>query len=59
MRGRRRGEPQPADLQTLNFKVPDPFKREYKAYAAERGMSMLALLREGYELSKRKHKVPK
>ena len=41
------------DLQTLNFKVPDAFKRSYKVHAAERGMSMLDLLKEGFELSKK------
>lgn len=44
---------QPADeLQTLNFKVPDSFKRAYKVYAAQHGMTMLELLKEGFELSK-------
>lgn len=47
---------EPADLQTLNFKVPDTFKRAYKVYAAERGMTMLDLLKEGFELSKQKKK---
>lgn len=47
------GGPQPTDLQTLNFKVPDTFKRSYKVYAAQRGMTMLDLLKEGFELSKK------
>lgn len=46
-------ETQPRELQTLNFKVPDAFKRSYKVYAAERGISMLDLLKEGFELSKK------
>lgn len=49
-----RRKPDPAELQTLNFKVPDDFKRTYKGYAATQGMTMLELLKEGFELSKRK-----
>lgn len=44
------------DLQTLNFKVSPDFKKAYKLYAVERGMSMLDLLREGFELSKKRRK---
>lgn len=47
------GGTEPDELQTLNFKVPDAFKRSYKVHAAERGMSMLDLLKEGFELSKK------
>jgi hypothetical protein len=43
---------QAAELETLNFKVPDAFKRAYKVYAAQQGMTMLELLKEGFELSK-------
>lgn len=51
---KREGEsPDQTDLQTLNFKVPDAFKRSYKVYAAQRGISMLDLLKEGFELSKK------
>lgn len=53
---RARSKAGPADLQTLNFKVPDSFKRSYKVYAAQRGMTMLDLLREGFELSKQDKK---
>ena len=49
-----RRKAEPAELQTLNFKVPDPFKRAYKSYAATQGMTMLELLREGFQLSKQK-----
>lgn len=45
--------PDQTDLQTLNFKVPEAFKRSYKVYAAQRGISMLDLLKEGFELSKK------
>ena len=39
-------------LTALNFKVPDAFHREFKAYAAMRGVSMLELLQEGFRLIK-------
>jgi len=45
-----------ADAQTLNFKVTSEFKREYKGYAVSQGMTMVELLKEGFELSKRKRK---
>jgi len=41
------------DLQTLNFKVPRSFKKAFKIYAVEHGLSMIDLLREGFELSKK------
>jgi hypothetical protein len=53
-RTRPRRNTQPGDLETLNFKVPDAFKRTYKGYAAMQGMTMLELLKEGFELSKQK-----
>lgn len=39
---------------TLNFKVTDEFKREFKGFAASQGLSMTDLLKEGYALSKKK-----
>lgn len=36
----------------LNFKVPAEFHREFKAYAALRGISMVELLQEGFRLIK-------
>lgn len=36
----------------LNFKVSPEFHREFKAYAAVHGVSMLDLLREGFALVK-------
>lgn len=39
---------------TLNFKVSEEFKREFKGFAASQGLSMTDLLREGFVLSKRK-----
>lgn len=52
-------EASPVELQTLNFKVPDSFKRAYKVHAARRGITMLDLLREGFELSKQEKKSVK
>lgn len=47
----------PADkLETLNFKVPVDFKKAFKGYAVAQGMTMVDLLREGFELSKARHK---
>ncbi len=42
----------PEKLETLNFKVPADFKKAFKGYAVAQGMSMVDLLREGFELSK-------
>lgn len=44
------------DLQTLNFKVSRSFKKAFKIYAVEHGISMVDLLREGFELSKKQRK---
>lgn len=43
-----------AELETLNFKVSGEFKKEFKGYAVAHGISMLALLKEGFELSKKR-----
>jgi hypothetical protein len=45
-------EKSPDAAETLNFKVTDAFKREFKGYAAGQGMTMVELLKEGFELSK-------
>ena len=45
-----------ADAETLNFKVTTEFKREFKGYAVSRGVTMVELLKEGFELSKRERK---
>ena len=47
---------QGSSAETINFKVPSEFKREFKGYAATQGLSMVELLREGFELSKQKRK---
>jgi hypothetical protein len=39
-------------LKALNFKVSPEFHREFKAYAAVHGVSMLDLLKEGFALVK-------
>jgi len=44
------------DAETLNFKVTPEFKREFKGYAVSQGVTMLELLKEGFELSKQKRK---
>lgn len=45
-------KPQSGDLKPLNFKVDPEFHREFKAYAASHGISMVELLREGFDLVK-------
>ena len=35
---------------TLNFKVPEEFKREFTGFAASQGLSMTDLLKEGFAL---------
>lgn len=44
--------PEAADLKPLNFKVPAEFHREFKAHAAIHGISMVDLLKEGFDLVK-------
>jgi hypothetical protein len=39
-------------LTPLNFKVQTVFHREFKTYAAQRGITMLELLQEGFRLVK-------
>ena len=45
-------KPEPMSLKPLNFKVPAAFHREFKSYAVQHGMSMLDLLREGFQAVK-------
>ena len=45
-------KPQAGDLKPLNFKVDPEFHRAFKAYAASHAISMVELLREGFELVK-------
>jgi len=44
------------DAETLNFKVTSEFKKQFKGYAVSQGVTMVELLKEGFELSKRKRK---
>jgi hypothetical protein len=46
----------PMGTETLNFKVTTAFKKEFKGYAVSQGMTMVNLLKDGFELSKRKRK---
>jgi len=39
-------------LRALNFRVPEAFHREFKTYAASRGISMLEVLQEMFSLLK-------
>jgi len=45
------------DTETLNFKVSSEFKKEFKGYAVSQGMTMVGLLKDGFELSKRKRNL--
>ncbi len=49
----RRSDNGGGDQESLNFKVDTDFKREFKVFAAAHGLTMSALLREGFELSKK------
>ena len=55
-KGREKPVSSTADTETLNFKVTPDFKKEFKGYAVSQGMTMLELLKEGFELSKRKRR---
>jgi hypothetical protein len=52
-KSKKKASPQVAEqLETLNFKVPANFKKEFKGYAVSQGVSMIELLKEGFKLSK-------
>lgn len=59
--GQRKEKDQPrlpvVDTETLNFRVSTAFKKEFKGYAVSQGVTMVELLREGFELSKQKRKL--
>ena len=42
------------EIETLNFKVTREFKRQFKGYAVSQSVTMIELLREGFELTKQK-----
>jgi hypothetical protein len=48
-----RGLTSPLERETLNFKVTREFKKEFKGYAVSQGITMVELLKEGFEHSKR------
>ncbi len=55
VRGSKSKDAQPAaGTETLNFKVSQQFKREFKGYAVSQGLSMVELLKEGFELARQK-----
>lgn len=41
--------PTTSEKENLNFKVPTEFKREFKAYCSENGVSMVWFLMEAYK----------
>ena len=43
-------------LVTLNFKITPAFRKEFKGYAVNQGLTMVELLEEGFELSKTQRK---
>ncbi|MEQ1883703.1 MAG: hypothetical protein ABL967_01485 [Bryobacteraceae bacterium] len=43
-------------LAPLNFKVPRQFRHEFKLFAIEEGMSMVALLQASFKLMKSQRK---
>ena len=45
-----------ANTETLNFKVTTQFKKDFKGYAVSQGMTMVDLLKEGFELRRQKRK---
>jgi hypothetical protein len=45
-----------SETDTLNFKVTSEFKKEFKGYAVSQGITMVELLKEGFELIKQKRK---
>ena len=45
-------KPEPNGVENMNFKVAPAFKREFKTYASQQGISMLELLQEGFRLVK-------
>ena len=56
LRRNKRSTPPPASLEALNFKVSRAFKKEFKGLAVDQDMSMIELLKEGFELSRQNRK---
>jgi hypothetical protein len=55
-KGREKPRSSAVETETINFKVTTEFKKEFKGYAVNQGLTMLELLKEGFELSKQKRK---
>jgi hypothetical protein len=53
-KSKRESPPVAVDTETLNFKVTSEFKKEFKGYAVSQGLTMIELLKEGFQLSKLK-----
>lgn len=49
---------EPEKFGSLNFKVDPDFKKEFKGYAVNQGMTMVELLKEGFALSKKQRERP-
>lgn len=49
-----RDDKKPEQSKSLNFKVSPEFKKKFKGFAVEQGISMTDLLKEGFALSKEK-----
>jgi hypothetical protein len=45
-------KPEAGSLKPLNFKVPDDFRKEFKTYAVQQGISMVELLQQAFALIK-------
>jgi len=50
------GRPADGALKPLNFRVSSEFHREFKTFAATQGRSMVAVLREAFDLVRAKHR---
>jgi len=50
-----KGKPE-VSLVTLNFKITPAFRKEFKGYAVSQGLTMVELLKEGFELTKANRK---
>lgn len=48
--------PTTVNTETINFKVTTEFKKDFKGYAVSQGLTMVELLKEGFDLSKQKRR---
>lgn len=49
-------KPKEQDLVFLNFRITEAFRREWKAYAASRGMTSTELLEKAFQALKKAEK---